>query len=174
MRFHELTKEQHMAKYRFDDMFPFMETLTSYALKVESILEIGTRSGQSTDAFILGAPASITCCDYHHGAEIERLRADAEKAGIEFNFLHMNSADIEMLPVDLVFIDGEHSYVGGTRDLNKVHAMTRKFIILHDHCYFPGIKQAIDEFVAAHPEWAIREQDNTLHGLTVLERVINN
>lgn len=174
MKFHTLTKEEHLAEYGFDDMLPFMEILTMYALKVESILEIGTRTGQSTTAFILGAPASIACCDYERSPSIEKLEALAKQNGVDFRFIHANSGDLHVVfkdKVDLVFIDGEHSYKGATRDLNEIHEQTQKYILLHDHIYWPGVKQAVDEFLPQHPEWRILEQFDVFPGLLVLERV---
>ena len=111
------------------------------------------------------------------------------------NNLNLNLTD----PVDLTFIDTWHVYGQLKRELAKFAPLTKKYIIMHDttldevygetvRCNwnaeqqsqesgFPvneivrGIWPAVEEFLAANPEWVLKERFTNNNGLTVLARV---
>ena len=100
---------------------------------------------------------------------------------------------------DLTFIDTWHVYGQLKRELAKFAPLTNKYIIMHDTTLdavygeslrersdveaqsresgIPfeeitrGIWPAVEEFLAEHPEWTIRERFTNNNGLTVLARV---
>jgi predicted O-methyltransferase YrrM len=55
-------------------------------------------------------------------------------------------------PFDMVLIDGDHSYQGAIRDAAGVLEFVADgaYLLFHD-CFFPEVGQAIDDFVAEHP-----------------------
>lgn len=111
------------------------------------------------------------------------------------NNLNLNLTD----SVDLTFIDTWHVYGQLKRELAKFAPLTKKYIIMHDttldevygetvRCNwnaehqsqesgFPvneivrGVWPAVEEFLAANPEWVLKERFTNNNGLTVLARV---
>lgn len=100
---------------------------------------------------------------------------------------------------DLTFIDTWHVYGQLKRELDKFAPITNKYIVMHDttvdgihgesiRCKldyktqslmsgFPedqilkGLKPAINEFLAEHPEWVVKAEYINNNGLTILERI---
>jgi hypothetical protein len=100
---------------------------------------------------------------------------------------------------DLLFIDTLHVYGQLKRELDRWNSYTKKYIILHDtevdklggeclrngdnaeelskrtgipvHEITLGLWPAVEEFLAAHPEWRLKEHFSNCNGLTVLERL---
>jgi hypothetical protein len=116
---------------------------------------------------------------------------------IDFKFWQKNDMDIniEDFPqVDLLFIDSLHTYCHLTYELEKFAPKTKKYIAMHDtsHPYgtiddyfykgdfseYPdwfdknkrGLWAAVEDFLARHPEWRLKERRFNNHGFTVLER----
>jgi predicted O-methyltransferase YrrM len=52
-------------------------------------------------------------------------------------------------PIDLLFIDTNHLYRYTVRELEKYSRLLRggSWIVLHDYVSFPGVNQAVEEFV---------------------------
>ncbi len=104
-----------------------------------------------------------------------------------------------MEKTDLLFIDTWHVYGHLKRELDRWNTYANKYIILHDttvdgevgesarHKWdIPkqmlesglsreeierGLWPAVEEFLALHPEWKLKERYTNNNGLTVLERV---
>jgi hypothetical protein len=123
----------------------------------------------------------------------------AQSAEITMKVYEEDSAKVILPPVDLLFIDTFHVYAHLKRELAHHHANVRKYIVMHDtvadafhgevvRCNLnvfelwqktgysveemtKGLAQAIQEFLAAHPEWKIKSHYSNNNGLTVLERV---
>ena len=100
---------------------------------------------------------------------------------------------------DLTFIDTWHVYGQLKRELAKFAPRTNKYILMHDttldEVYGESIRErsdveaqsresgipveeitrgiwpAVEEFLAEHPEWTLRERFTNNNGLTVLARV---
>ena len=99
----------------------------------------------------------------------EYLYAHTIKAGIKTNRLHCMSGDSSKIewegdPIDLLIIDGDHSYEGVKADLDVwlKHIKPGGLIFLHDYdadntCFahverYPGVKQAVEECSAQWEE----------------------
>jgi predicted O-methyltransferase YrrM len=52
--------------------------------------------------------------------------------------------------VDLVFIDGDHSYAGVKADVDRFSRLVREggCLAMHDHAYYPPVTQVIGELLA--------------------------
>jgi len=100
---------------------------------------------------------------------------------------------------DLLFIDTWHVYGHLKRELERWNTYANKYIILHDTTVdgeigesvrmkfdIPrqiiesglsreeierGLWPAVEEFLAVHPEWKLKERYTNNNGLTVLERI---
>ena len=99
---------------------------------------------------------------------------------MDFKFVLGNSLEIDIDETDLLFIDSCHTYVHATAELKRHAGQVRKFLAFHDTTVFafsdegggtPGLWQVIEEFLAAHPEWKLKERLTNFNGVTVLERI---
>lgn len=117
------------------DMYEFIQFLRHRAKG--NILEIGVRDGVSTASFLLGLEKN--------GGHLWSLDIDA-KCGELFNhpqwtFIHSDSTkeDLErdkqiITPLDILFIDGDHTHPAVDHDLNHWSKLVRKggMILVHD------------------------------------------
>jgi len=142
---------------------------------------------------------SLQCLDLNDSPMISDICAMAKNNGINMTFTKGDSATTLLKPVDLLFIDTWHIYGHLKRELAFHCDNVAKYIIMHDTTVdaiqgesirngwntaeqartsgYPeseirkGLKLAVDEFLAAHPEWRLKEVFTNNNGLTVLERV---
>lgn len=83
-----------------------------------------------------------------------------------------------MEETDLLMIDSLHTYAHAAAEMAMHHHRVRRYIVLHDTETFGqrgedgglGLWPAVEEFLAVHPEWRIRNRFYHDNGLTVLER----
>jgi hypothetical protein len=149
------------------------------------------RNGKSSRRILLN---DISACP------IDKLLSATKDLNIDVKFEWINNLNLTMTEsVDLTFIDTWHVYGQLKRELAKFAPRTNKYIIMHDTTLdevygetiragwnpvqqsresgIPvkeitcGLWPAIEEFLAEHPEWTIRERFTNNNGLTVLARV---
>lgn len=168
---------------RFNDIWEHMGTLRKYAEKVATICEIGTRTGNSTVAFLAGLSAGATA--ERRGAMRSFDIADQQftpppLTNCDWAFVRADShaEDFRVPRCELLFIDGCHKYESVKKDLKQAERCWL-YLILHDTCekrdatYGDGVVQAMNEFLKENPEWAIIERFDNCNGLTVLGRNIS-
>lgn len=123
-----------------------------------NILEIGVREGCSTAAFLLGLEQMG---GHLYSLDVEAKPGELFAGHPQWTFIQGDSQKPEtILPqlaglhFDILFIDGDHTYEGVTNDLKNYAPLVKDggVIIMHDVLYagHPGVRQAADEFVAAH------------------------
>ena len=145
------------------------------------------------------AKKTLQCLDKEDLPTINDVIKVAKENRIDMSFTKGDSATTRLMPVDLLFIDTWHVYAHLKRELAFHCDHVSKYIIMHDTLIdglhgesirsrfntaeqalqsgYPeeeirkGLKPAIDEFLAAHPEWAFKESFMFNNGLTVLQRV---
>ncbi len=177
MNIEALYAERSRQSVQFNDIWEHMGTLRAYASKVNTICEIGLRSGNSTTAFLAGLA----------GKDAAMVSYDIDKQhyfppsipGVYWRYEHANSHAPEFqIPIcELLFIDGCHKYESVKADLRQAQQAMR-FIIMHDTSperdaeFGDGVCKALDEFLAEHSEWSILERFENNNGLTVLGRKI--
>jgi cephalosporin hydroxylase len=149
------------------------------------------RNGKSSRRILLN---DISSCP------IDKLLSATKNLDIVVKYEWINNLSLNMTEsVDLTFIDTWHVYGQLKRELAKFAPLTKKYIIMHDTTLdevygetiragwnpveqsrvtgIPvkeitcGLWPAIEEFLAEHPEWTIRERFTNNNGLTVLARV---
>ncbi len=134
--------------------------------------------------------------DWHPNLEAFKNECSAE--GVNVVFYKQSDLDCPLEKTDLLFIDTWHVYGHLKRELARWNSYVGKYIILHDttvdewvgesiRCGYNvqqqeattgipaseimrGLWPAVEEFLAEHPEWRIKERFTNNNGLTVLER----
>jgi predicted O-methyltransferase YrrM len=165
------------------------------ARKADRIVEVGSYRGKSAVIMARGAMAAgrtgarITAIDPHlvgndsprfgFGSEDREALLRAVRAhGVErmIEEMVMTSAEARAAwngePIDLLWIDGDHSYEAAKHDFEKWGELVRVggTIAAHDHApRFPGVIRAWQEAIAADPRWRPRGK---VRSLVWAERVI--
>lgn len=149
-----------------------------------NILEIGVRSGASTSAFLVGLEGTGTgrLWSVDINPECGKLFA----GHLQWTFIDTDSKNWDVvksvmsprgLPLDVLFIDGDHEYEGVRADLsNYVWLRPGGLILMHDvaeadpGCPWPtplGPRKALDEFLR-ETSWKCEIRPRS-HGLAVIE-----
>lgn len=158
-----------------NELFP---VLRKYAEECPHITEFGVRGVFSTYAFLAARPKRYIGYDIEYNGNIEAAKTEAQSSGINFEFVKQDVLQADIEPTDLLFIDTLHTYKQLKAELARHSGKARKYILIHDVESFgragedggPGELQAIEEFLAVHPEWGVREHLRNSNGLMVLER----
>lgn len=140
------------------------------------VVEFGMRTGVSTIA-LCASGAEVHSYDI---ADCSAVANNIKKHGGNLTFHRQSSLDVELTrEFSLMFIDSRHDYAVLKEELEKHHHKARRWIACHDTIKFgragqtkgdPGLLQALDEFLAAHPEWRTAVHLTNNNGLTVLSR----
>jgi cephalosporin hydroxylase len=129
---------------------------------------------------------------------IQAFQSQCVAEGLKSKFYQMSDLDCPLEETDLLFIDTWHIYGHLKRELARWHPYVRKYIIMHDtivdgvvgetiRCGWDavqqskesgipvdeirkGLKPAIYEFLAEHPEWIVDSEYINNNGLTILRR----
>ena len=133
------------------------------------------------------------------GIGVDRFLGECENESVNAIFYRESDLTCPMEKTDLLFIDTWHVYGHLKRELDRWNTYANKYIILHDTTVdgevgesvrqkydIPkqiiesglsreeierGLWPAVEEFLALHPEWKLKERYTNNNGLTVLERV---
>jgi len=143
---------------------PELEWLFEMAKGMRSIIEIGSWKGRSTLALLSGCPGPVYAVDHFKGDSDSFIqqgmvkREDVYETFMKnvghfpnLRVLRMNSSDAArgFSPmVDMVFIDGEHSYDSVKADLEAWLPKAKKLICGHDWepaSMYEGLRQAVHE-----------------------------
>lgn len=145
-----------------------------------TILEIGSYRGKSCAMLALGSaadastpPGHVTAIDPHMRAEGAGATAYCDedervfhetmaRLGVADRVTHIvkTSADARPdwpdTPIDLLWIDGDHSYEGVKRDLTDWAPLVTPGGILacHDYAHREGVRRAWEEIITPDPAWA--------------------
>jgi hypothetical protein len=137
-----------------------LQWLYETAQGMASIVEVGSYKGRSTHALCSGCPGTVTAVDHWimmFGPRAGTFRAGA-LATFKENVGHFKNLNIIQAPsleavltfkdasIDMVFIDGDHSYEGVKADVLAWIPKAKKLICGHDyHGATPGVIQAVEE-----------------------------
>ena len=167
------------------DIQMHLPVLYRYASYCDSVTEFGVRNGISTISYLkatkdTGKPIKIVAYDLEeHVYTIENLRILAKNENINFEFKIGNTLQIEIEETDFLFIDTLHTYEQLKKELEIHHTKVKKYIGFHDIITFgfigedgttPGLKQAIDEFIALNTQWKVDYSTDQNNGLLILKK----
>ena len=171
-----------------------LPTLRNYASRCKSVAEFGVDIGQSTTAFLMSDTDILISIDVIQKPELEelfRLATEIIRPQLEpidcrigktrWLFALEDTKTNRIPDVDILFIDSSHCYDHIKAELERHHAQVRRWMICHDTIAYGefgeagppqvGIVPAIEEFLAAHPEWVVRERLLHNNGMWIMERV---
>ena len=155
------------------DIGEHMETLKAHAATCTTVVEFGVRTGNSTIAFLAGAPRELHSYDIQpiFGENVDLIIEHREHPLTRFTFHHESSLDARPPECDLLFIDTEHSYKQLKAELELHGNLPKSYLIFHDTISFGGdLMPAINEFLEANPHWGIKQHFLNNNGLLILER----
>lgn len=160
------------------DINEHLPTLSRLASECEHVTEMGIRTGVSTKAFLRHDLTYVGYDIADYG--VSNYFENAKKLGRDVTFHKASVLEITIEPTDLLFIDTLHHYEQLKEEL-RLHAdKAKKYIVFHDTTLFENVNEggggrglwpAIEEFLAEHPEWEIKERYTNNNGLTVLRRI---
>ena len=165
---------------RPSDIHEHLAYLYRLASTVDHVTEFGTRTGQSTCAFLFAAPRRLACYDLERPPNLPALEDAARENGVEFEFRQQDVLQVEIEQTDLLFIDTWHVEQQMRQELARHAGNVRRYLALHDTETFGlrgeseghrGIWPAVADFLRHHPEWRLRQHFSNNNGLTVLVRL---
>lgn len=171
------------------DITDHLPYLMEEALKANKILELGTRGGSSTSAFLLaclerhdGLVVSVDIDLYCGERVIERLgrqlttywRFEGGSSQDEYVVKHVR----QYAPYDIIFIDSSHEADQTKKELEIYKDMLRtggKFIF-HDtdprnDYWRKGVREPLNEFLAHNNRFIIERDVNFSEGLTTVVKM---
>ena len=164
------------------DIREHLPVLKQYASTVKHITEFGVRDVISTWALLAGRPEKLISYDVNDTPHAERCRIISAQEGLDWRFIIKSTLEADIEPTDLLFIDTWHTYDQLRQELALHAGKVSTYIMLHDTTSWEhksefiegstkGLWDAVNEFLASHPEWVIRERFTNNNGMTILERV---
>jgi len=142
----------------------YQEYRAKYAIakmvKPQSILEVGVRFGYSARSFLMASPTArymgldIDEPSWGPYKGVPRLWAEERlRALYPANDIMTYNTNTQTDPpptrlVDLIHIDGDHSFEGATRDLTMFLPLCRRVIVVDDYQEIATVRAAVDEFCA--------------------------
>ena len=136
------------------DIHEHLQTLymLNIELNLKTILELGTRTGESTITFLLATKelgGTMTSIDIDSCLEakekVKQLNLDKY-----WNFIQGDDMSLDWsTPIDHLFIDTSHTYDHTLAELRKFEPYVRKggLITLHDIMSCPPVLDAINDFL---------------------------
>lgn len=140
-----------------------LEWLYDRAKEMGTILEVGSWKGRSVHALLLGCQGPVFAIDHFKGnpSELKGKHQEATYNDISQTFfenvghfsnlamLKMNSQQAVQLfadkSIDMIFIDGEHTYEAVKQDLALWIPKCKKLLCGHDF-NMVGVKQALSDY----------------------------
>ena len=147
---------------------PTLRRLVS-GMNLPRVVELGTHHGNSAFALMMGKPDSMACVDIMPCKYIDDLLRLASLTEVKFEFHQKDSRDADafMGPVDLLYVDSEHTYDLVKAELQVHKSKCRRYIVFHDTVTTPEIVPAIEEELT---DFNLVEEYQNGHGLQVWER----
>jgi len=174
-------QEYQWARTNVSDINQNVHILHDLAQQCKTVVEFGVRTGVSTRAF-LATDVDLSSYDILLDPGVERLFQIAQQQGKSAKYIKANVLDLDVEPMDLLFIDTLHTYEQLEKELELHGNKAKKFIAFHDTYTFGlrgedgrdqrGLLTAIIEFQIKNPHWRFLIHKTNNNGFTVLERSI--
>lgn len=171
------------AGYEHMDIHEHLSTLSGFASHCETIVEFGTRTGNSTCALLHGLESNGKGAGVLYSYDINPTTYKPPldmKTGWLFTVADTRKLD-DIPACDLLFVDTLHTADQVRAEL-KHAGKVKWWIILHDTVTFgdngemgqTGITRAIYEFLRDNPNWKVAGHWDNNNGLLALSRTYGN
>jgi len=150
--------------------------LLTIELKLTNVLELGTRSGASTIAFLQALKeinGNLTSIDMDPCLEAKKIVNDSH---LNQNWKFIQGDDLKVKwdePIDHLFIDTSHTYDHTLAELKKYEPYVKEggIITLHDTISSPPVLKAIKKYLESNKELKFYHYFNN-NGLGILKKPI--
>lgn len=146
-------------------------------LNLKNVLELGTRSGDSTIALLQASKeigGSVTSIDIDSCLQAKKLVDDLH-LNYNWNFIQCDDLKVDWnKPIDHLFIDTSHTYDHTLAELKKYEPYVKEggIITFHDTVSRPPILEAIKKYIEGRKELRFYHYFNN-NGLGILKKQIN-
>jgi predicted O-methyltransferase YrrM len=149
--------------------------LLTVELNLKNVLELGTRTGESTVALISAIKkidGKMTSVDID---PCEEAKKKVKSLGLEnyWNFIQTDDLELDWNEkIDHLFVDSDHSYEHVLSELKKFEPFVRKggLITLHDTVTDPRVLKAINDFISQRDDITFYHFFNN-NGLVILRKI---
>lgn len=148
------------SQYDIEVILPYLKALKPG----DTYLEVGVDKGRSLEIARKVTDPSVKI----YGIDKQPLEEPVEGAV----FLQGDSRTAKLAPINVLFIDGDHSYKGCKADIDNWHPqMAENGVILFHDCdeTSPGVVKAFDEFVAKVKPKKAWKDPRSFCGMAVVE-----
>lgn len=168
VKLHTLQSDAHGTDYMLvhDEIKKRLRGCNSYT-------EFGINQGATLAAAMLANPATIRAYDIKFGWYTQAASLFQQYAiehSIDYIATECDTLDCIIDPVDVLYIDTQHTYDHLKRELAIHGSKANRFIIFHDTFAQPRLKFAIMEYVGANKEWTVVTECNDSVGFMTIER----
>lgn len=143
-------------------------------LKMNSIIEIGVRTGYSALAFLTSHPKASYIgydnCSECNAAQIEWAKTLLSKFNAKIVIADTQKLNSLKERADFIHVDGDHTEKGADHDLHlAIQALNPGgTVLIDDYDYIPTVRKAVDKFLKDHPNLKSR-YIKTLRGDIVIQ-----
>jgi len=131
-----------------------LQWLYNAAIGMESVVEIGSFHGRSTYALLKACNGVVYSVDNDHDNSKAILRDNLKNfSNVVFHELDSVEAskEFEDDSIDMIFIDGDHSYSKVKQDIQAWFPKIRKVICGHDYNNsHPGVMRSVNELFGSN------------------------
>lgn len=165
------------------DINEHLPHLYQLACSCETVVEFGVRDVVSSYAFANARPKKLICVDIYKSPNIDTFLEECKSEDINSTFIQQSTLELEIEPIDLLFIDTLHTYNQLAAELEKHANKAKKYIVLHDTITFgyrdevetnsdkKGLIPALSEFLQNNTNWKELKTFSNNNGLTILKRL---
>jgi beta-1,4-mannosyl-glycoprotein beta-1,4-N-acetylglucosaminyltransferase len=160
------------------DINEHLPILKELASNCKSVVEMGSRFGDSTRAF-LATNTKFIAYDLELYPRLNELFNIAKSLGKDVKYIQADVLKLEIEETDFLFIDTWHTYSQLKQELKLHGNKAKKYLGFHDTLSYGtvgeddidmGLLPAIIEFIIDNPQWKFLLHRTNNNGLTVLER----
>lgn len=160
----------------YHEAFPeYIRQIPKFLSECNSYRELGTNQGGSASVAILENLSYYELVDksFKNFRPIKNhVDTYCKENSIEILYHEMSSLDVDTnIKTDFILIDSVHKYKHVSAEIKLYEPLTKKYMMFHDTFGFPGVGQAVKDFLNTSANWKLIEEQQETPGYMVLERI---